>query len=340
MHWKGLARGLLGLLLVASSAGAQSSLVNGNLVVVGHINYCEDAGANDTYTCNLPRTITEYNAGALYAFKANTANTGAATINFNSVGAVTIKKPIGSITTDLSDNDIRVGQIVALRYDGTNMQMISNFGNACQATSSDTVSGCIEIATTAETTTGSDATRAVTPAGLAASTMVRSIYIPAGSMDVSGSCAANAAAVLLTNGPKLSTISCTDNDADSIEFDFVMPDGWDAGTVTVELAVFSIGNNNAEVFEMDCAGQAVSSGDTPTAHSTTGEQAATITWGNAANREQHATTNAITIQGTPAAGDHVYMRCQVDATATTLSPMTDGKIVGAKIEYTRSRGND
>lgn len=205
---------------------------------------------------------------------------------------------------------------------------------------STTQAGKVELATTAETTTGSDTARAVTPAGLAGSTVVRSIFLPAGSMDVSGSCAANAAAVLLTNGPKLVTISCTDNDADSIEFDVTMPDGWDAGTITVELAAFSIGNNNTEVFEMDCAGQAVSSGDTPTAHSTTGEQAATITWGNAANREQHATTSAITIQGTPAAGDHLYLRCQVDATATTTSPISDVKIVGAKLEYTRSRGND
>ena len=111
-------------------------------------------------------------------------------------------------------------------------------------------------------------------------------------------------------------------------------------TITVALIVFSTGNNSAEVFEMDCAGQAVSSGDTPTAHSTTGEQAATITWGNAANREQTATTSAITIQGTPVAGDHIYLCCQVDATATTMTPMSDGKILGAKIEYTRSRGND
>jgi hypothetical protein len=165
---------------------------------------------------------------------------------------------------------------------------------------------------------------------------VRSLYIPAGSMDVSGSCAPVTAAALLTNGPKLPTIGCTDNDADSIEFDWVSADGWDAGTITVELVAFSIGNSNTEVFEMDFAGQCVTTGDTPTAHSTTGEQAATITWGNAANREQHATTAAITLQGTCAAGDHIYMRGQVDAGATTMTPMTDLRILGVKIEWTRS----
>lgn len=320
-------------------SSAQSTLVNGHLVVVGHTNYCEDAGSNDTYACNLLETITTYTTGTVYVFKANTANTGAASINFNSIGASTIKKMVGGVTTDLSDNDIRANQRVMLLYDGTNMQMVSQLGN-CAVAGSETVVGCVELATTAETTTGSSTTLAVTPGGLAASTLLRSIYIPAGGMDVSGTCAANATAALLTNGPKLITISCTDNDADSIEFDWVMPDGYDGGTITVELAAFSVGNNNTEVFEMDCAGQAVSSGDTPTAHSTTGEQAATITWGNAANVEHHATTSAITIQGTPVAGDHIYMRCQVDATATTTSPIADVKIVGAKIEYTRTRGTD
>ena len=92
--------------------------------------YCADAGANDTYTCTLSPAPSAYTTGATYIFKANTANTGAATINFNSLGAKTIKKVAGGITTDLADNDIRSGQFVELVYDGTNMQMQSTLGNA------------------------------------------------------------------------------------------------------------------------------------------------------------------------------------------------------------------
>lgn len=93
--------------------------------------FCSDAGANDTYACNLSPAVTAYVTGTRYRFKANTANTGAATINFNSVGALTIKKPFGgSITTDLADNDIRAGQWVECVYDGTNCQMTSQVGNA------------------------------------------------------------------------------------------------------------------------------------------------------------------------------------------------------------------
>jgi len=168
----------------------------------------------------------------------------------------------------------------------------------------------------------------------------KSVYIPAGAMEVSGGCTLNAAAALLTNGPRLVTISCTDADADSIEFDWVMPDGWNGGTITVELNAFSIGNNTTEVFEMDVAGQCVRSGDSVAAHATTGEQAATITWGAAANREQHATTAAITLQGTCAGGAHVYMRGQTDSTATTMTPMSDLRILGAKMMYGISSGSD
>lgn len=92
--------------------------------------FAADAGANDTYTATLVPVPTGYITGEHYRFKANTANTGACTINFNGLGAKTIKKVAGGITTDLADNDIRSGQWVDLVYDGTNMQMQSTLGNA------------------------------------------------------------------------------------------------------------------------------------------------------------------------------------------------------------------
>ena len=91
---------------------------------------CSDAGASDAYACNLSPAITAYVTGTYYRFKANTANTGAATINFNSLGAITIVRYAGGVAQQLSDNDIRAGQWVDIVYDGTNMQMQSTLGNA------------------------------------------------------------------------------------------------------------------------------------------------------------------------------------------------------------------
>jgi hypothetical protein len=92
--------------------------------------FAADAGANDTYVITLAPAITAYVTGARYRFKANTANTGAATLNINALGAKTIKKVDGGITTDLDSNDIRAGQWVEVCYDGTNLQMLSQLGNA------------------------------------------------------------------------------------------------------------------------------------------------------------------------------------------------------------------
>jgi hypothetical protein len=89
--------------------------------------YCSDAGSNDTYACSLSPAPAAYVTGNHYRFKANTVNTGAATVNFNAIGAKTIKKLHDQ---DLADGDIEAGQWVDLVYDGTNMQMQSQIATA------------------------------------------------------------------------------------------------------------------------------------------------------------------------------------------------------------------
>jgi hypothetical protein len=160
----------LGLvLLVCASVEAQRIRKHGGLVdidstgavivkpwtgrgatVEGKLNACVDAAVNDTYACSLTPALASYATGQVVWFKANTANTGAATVNFNSLGAKTIKKVAGGITTDLATNDIRAGQWVAVIYDGTNMQMLSASGLADAGGTVTSVSGTanqIEVAT-------------------------------------------------------------------------------------------------------------------------------------------------------------------------------------------------
>lgn len=112
--------------------------------------YCVDAGSTDAYSCTPASVIGSYTTGRqFYTFIANTGNTGAATINFGP-GVKTIKKVVGGITTDLDTNDIRAGQIVILKYDGTNMQMASQLGNSGGGGSVTSVSwtgGIVSIAT-------------------------------------------------------------------------------------------------------------------------------------------------------------------------------------------------
>ena len=98
--------------------------------VVRELGCTASSASGTTYTCNIGVAPAAYVSTVKYWFVADVANTGVASINFNSLGAAVIKKVAGGVTTDLVANDIRAGQYVALAYDGTNMQMLSQVGNA------------------------------------------------------------------------------------------------------------------------------------------------------------------------------------------------------------------
>lgn len=109
---------------VATKSGIQ----NGSYV------YAADAGSNDTYAITLSPAPSAYAAGQEFRFKANTANTGAATLNVNSLGAKTIKKLHDQ---DLADNDIEANQIVTVVYDAVadTFQMTSQTSNSASVSS-------------------------------------------------------------------------------------------------------------------------------------------------------------------------------------------------------------
>jgi hypothetical protein len=82
----------------------------------GLINYGTDAGAADAYVVTMPYTPTAYTDGMLVAFKAGNANTGACTVNVDSLGAKSIKRQDGSAPIA---GDIAANKIVELRYNST-----------------------------------------------------------------------------------------------------------------------------------------------------------------------------------------------------------------------------
>lgn len=84
--------------------------------------YAADAGANDTYAITLTPAPTAYVTGMTLRFKANTGNTGTATLNVNGLGAKTIVK---GVSTTLDTGDIAASQISTVIYDGTNFVLQS-----------------------------------------------------------------------------------------------------------------------------------------------------------------------------------------------------------------------
>jgi hypothetical protein len=92
----------------------------------GTYHYVTTSGSANAYVAATP-ALGAYAAGNLVVFNANFTNTGSATLNLNSLGAKTIKKLDGA--TNLVSGDIVSGQVVVVRYDGTNFQMLSPVAN-------------------------------------------------------------------------------------------------------------------------------------------------------------------------------------------------------------------
>lgn len=91
-------------------------------------NYAADAGSTDAYAITSTVPLTALVAGKEITFKANTRNTGPATLNVDSLGAVSIKKDVDQ---DLATGDIKANQLVKVVYDGTNFQLVQNTGLMC-----------------------------------------------------------------------------------------------------------------------------------------------------------------------------------------------------------------
>jgi hypothetical protein len=79
----------------------------------------------DTLTGSLTPALTAYATGNLFSFVAANTNTGAATINLNSLGAKSITKQ-GSAA--LIAGDLVSGQVYLIEYDGTRFQLINPSG--------------------------------------------------------------------------------------------------------------------------------------------------------------------------------------------------------------------
>lgn len=87
-------------------------------------NYLVDTGAANSYAVAFSGSLTtSYTAGLLIIFKAANANTGASTLNVNSLGAKNIVNQDGSA---LQSGQILANSLVMVCYDGTSFFLIND----------------------------------------------------------------------------------------------------------------------------------------------------------------------------------------------------------------------
>lgn len=92
---------------------ARASQVQDSAMIFGGTS----GGAASAYTMSLSPTLTALVAGQQFIFVANHTNTGASTLNIDSIGATAIRQ--GAALTALAAGTIVSGQVVTVVYDGT-----------------------------------------------------------------------------------------------------------------------------------------------------------------------------------------------------------------------------
>jgi len=131
-------------------------------------------------------------------------------------------------------------------------------------------------------------------------------------------------ASIVTNQPKGGYITVTDVDTDAVDFRFVVT-GKMVGATTATVRLYGVSDNASPSSNivLNCAMRSNRPGtDTYVAHSTTGEQAITLTPATQ-NRPVSAVTSAITINGTVAEFAEMEGSCEVNASSTTSAQLTD-----------------
>lgn len=118
------------------------------------------AGTADAITLTTTSSFQSLANGLVTSFKAGSANTGAATINVDALGAKAIRRQGDSA---LSANDIVANGVYMIRYDTS-----YNAAAGAWVLLNPTVSSSISAASTTETLTGTDTSKYLTADGLAA----------------------------------------------------------------------------------------------------------------------------------------------------------------------------
>lgn len=110
-------------------ATASTDAVNMSQLQSGASLLLSGVSGTDTITGSLTPALGAYVAGGTYRFVSVGANTGAVTLNINSLGAKAITK---NGTTALAAGDIISGALVTVTYDGTQFQLdnVSQFASA------------------------------------------------------------------------------------------------------------------------------------------------------------------------------------------------------------------
>ena len=205
------------------------------------------------------------------------------------------------------------------------------------------LTGDIELGHASDTTLARSASRVVTIEGNIIKTVgTEDMWVPATAMRPASTngCAAITDVETTATRPDMQVLDFDSSTQEYAQFSVAMPKSWNEGTVTAQFYWTHATAVSTDVI-WGIQGLCVSDNDTiDTTYGTA--QTVTDTFHNTAeDLAVTAATSAITLAGTPAAGDLAFFQVYRDADAggdTTNS--TDARLIGVKINYTTNATND
>lgn len=112
------------------SAGDYGTAAQHNLlredIVRGGGDYATTAGSANVQTLSIDAQYDSYTAGDMVKFKAGYTNTGAMTLNVNSLGAKSVKTYQTTGKVDVMADDVVAGQLYLAWYDGTDFVLLNS----------------------------------------------------------------------------------------------------------------------------------------------------------------------------------------------------------------------
>lgn len=173
-------------------SGYQSDInVTQTIINDGDGGFAYTEGSADQYTITLATPVSSYEAGLSLQLMFHASNTGASTLNVDGLGAMSLKKVVDGVATDLTANDLNTLEVYDVVYNGLFFQievpsdpadieqvrvgvnnkrfvtpyLLLTLLNTLEASS--TARGLIELADQTEVDSGTDNKKAVTPLTLA-----------------------------------------------------------------------------------------------------------------------------------------------------------------------------
>jgi len=163
------------------------------------------------------------------------------------------------------------------------------------------------------------------------------IYIPAGAMyTVTTNGAEYATRELATNDIMISSFNFDPTTSEKAQFNWATPANWDAGTIRAKLYWTTTGGGASDTVDLDLAAVGFAN-DNPMDATVGTAQNMTDTW--IADDDLHVSSysSAITIAGSPVAGELVVFQLSRDVATDDL--VSDLEVLGILLEYSTDASN-